>query len=96
MHAPGVGGQRGEPVGRRRTQGERFLREEMLDARIELRQELGVVRIPLRSDDAVELLRLEQLAMVAVEAANPVPRRDELGRSLPGLGQRDELTLVDE
>jgi hypothetical protein len=85
-----------EPVARRRRERERLLGEEVAHARVELGEQGGVMPERLRGDDPVELLGLEQLTMIAVDTPDAVPRRDELGRALPRLGQRDELALFAE
>jgi hypothetical protein len=64
--------------------------------RVELREQGGVVRVPLRRDDAVELLGLEELTMIVEDVPDAVALGDELGRALPRLGQGDELALFAE
>src|SRR6266545_7292384 len=68
----------------------------MRNVRVELWEQCGVVGEPLRSDDPVELLGLEQLAVIAVDTIDAVACRDKLGGALPRFGESDEVALFAE
>ncbi len=82
-----------EPVAGRRAERERLLGKEMRNVRIKLGEQCCVIRELLRGDDPVELLGLEQLAVIAVDTIDAVARRNKLGRALPRFGESDELAL---